>query len=370
MPVLQGRPLSGNAPSPKRAVRLSHYLFLGRGDYLLSDVPLDRIDPKWRRAAEVSADPADWSFSWNLDAWRRKLDALKRLGSERLYLVMNGFELPYPSRKHPQLVEPDHVNVTHEFLQSALDHAARIGLEVVAGFSTTGHCDRALQVYPDLAGVHADGQRWKCAMCHNHPQAQLFVFDVLNEVLDRYQGFSGVFLHPPEVDEYCHCIHCAKTYRSATGRDLAKQDEAGRMSWFWQTGVTFLSSLYDRVRARNAHLDLYSCTIPGVWRRHFDAIAPLLPPDVKLIHWRYGRFDDAARNQLGSDLRMFTAHGHRVSFANSVIFDCSSMTDAELRENNRAVNRFVQGFGVDEIVYFVGPVWKQERIAAGSVRPE
>jgi hypothetical protein len=95
---------------------------------------------------------------------------------------MNGFELAYPSRKHPRLVEPDHANVTGEFLQTVLDHANTIGLDVVAGLSTTGHCDRALQEYPELAGVHADGRRWQCAMCHNHPGARDYVRDLLDEV--------------------------------------------------------------------------------------------------------------------------------------------------------------------------------------------
>lgn len=85
----------------KRSASMSHYLFLGRGDYLMSGIPLDRIDTRWRRPAEVSTDPADWSFSWIADSWRQKLDILKGLGSQRIYLLMNGFELPYPSRKHP-----------------------------------------------------------------------------------------------------------------------------------------------------------------------------------------------------------------------------------------------------------------------------
>jgi hypothetical protein len=354
----------------RAGVSLSHYLFLGRGDYLLSSVPLDQIDVKWRRPAEVSTNPADWTFSWGPDTWRRKLDRLKELGSQRIYLLMNGFELPYPSRMYPRLVEPDHANVAGDFLQSVIDHAAGIGLEVVAGLSTTGHCDRALQEYPELAGVHADGRRWQCAMCHNHPGAQDYVRVLLDEVLDRYHGFSGVFLHPPEVGEYCHCSRCTTAYQAQTGKNLMEQESSAVMSWFWGTGMSFLATLYGHIREREPSLSLHTCSIPSVWRHHFDAIGPLLPNDVNLIHWHYGRLDESARTRITDDLRIFTRPGHRVAFANSVIFACSGMTDDELRANNHAKNQLAQSLGVKEIVYFVGPVWQEARIVAGSVRPE
>lgn len=362
-------PMSRDREATRR-VCMSHYVFLGRGDYLLSGVPLDRIDAKWRRPAEVSTNPADWTFSWGPDTWRRRLDILKGLGSQRIYLLMNGFELPYSSRKHPRLVEPDHANVAEDFLQSVIDHAAGIGLEVVAGLSSTGHCDRALQEYPELAGVHADGQRWQCAMCHNHPGAQDYVRVLLDEVLDRYHGFSGVFLHPPEVGEYCHCARCTTAYHAQTGKNLLEQESSAVMSWFWGTGMAFLATLYGHIRERAPSVSLHTCTIPSVWRHHFDAIGPLIPNDVNLIHWHYGRLDESARAMITDDLRRFTRYGHRVAFANSVIFSCSAMTDDELRANNHAKSQLAQSLGVEEIVYFVGPVWQEARIIAGSVRPE
>lgn len=46
------------------------------------------------------------------------------------------------------------------------------------------------------------------------------------------------------------------------------------------------------------------------------------------------------------------------------------MTDDELRADNHAKNQLAQSLGAEEIVYFVGPVWQEARIIAGSVRPE
>lgn len=351
-------------------MRISHYIFFGRGDYLLSSVPLDAVDPRWRRPAEISRNPADWTFSWDLPVWRQRLDLLKSLGSNRLYLFLNAFELPYASRKYPKLIESDHANVRQEFLPALLDYANNIGMEVIAGMSSTGHCDRALQIYPELAGEHADGNRWQCAMCHNNSLSRNFVRELNAEILERYHGFSGVFIHPPEVGEYCHCGYCRDLYLGQTGRALLKQDESTRMSWFWTTATDFLATLFDQVRTHDPGLELHTCTIPGVWRRHFDIIAPLLPKQVQVLHWCYGRLDESAREQLAADLRTFGGHGHRLSFANSLIFSCSTMNNHELRENNHANNQIAHSLGVEEIVYFLGPVWQEDRIIAGSVRPD
>jgi len=350
-------------------MRMAYYMFLGRGDYLPRSMPLDAIDPKWRRPAEISPLASDWTFSWPLTTWCRHLDQLRGLGADRLYLFLNAFELPYPSRRFPELVESDHANVLREFLPELLVYARRIGLDVVAGMSTTGHCDRALQLHPEWAGVHADGTRWQCAMCHNNPLAREFVQDLVEEVLDRYPGFTGVFLHPPEVGEYCHCPHCQSLYQQETGRALKDLDETARMSWFWITAARFMAALFNQVHSHAAGLNLFTCSIPGVWRRHFPVIGPLLPKSVGIMHWCYGRLTEKQRDQMAADLRAFAAYGHAVSFANSLIFASSTMTDGELRENNLANNQVARAAGVKEIVYFLGPVWQEHRIFAGSAPP-
>jgi len=43
------------------------------------------------------------------------------------------------------------------------------------------------------------------------------------------------------------------------------------------------------------------------------------------------------------------------------------MTDDELRTNSHAKKQLVQSLGVKEFVCFVGPVWKENRIVAGTV---
>ena len=55
----------------------AHYLFLGRGDYVLSDVPLSDTDTNWRNPKEISTDPRDWSFSWDLEDWKKKVEFLQ-----------------------------------------------------------------------------------------------------------------------------------------------------------------------------------------------------------------------------------------------------------------------------------------------------
>lgn len=341
-----------------------YYLFLGRGDYLLSRVPLDRIDPHWRKPFTVSTNAADWSFSWDLAAWQEKLLFLHGLGARRIYMIMNGFELPYPSRAFPELVEHDHVNVQREFFQGVLDFAQALGLEIIASFSTTGHCDRAIELYPHLAGRHADGKPWQCAICHNNPEARHYARTVMSEVLTRYKGFPGVYLHPPEVGEYCWCEHCQQAFRTQTGLELTAQDENTRMTWFWETAFEFIEELSQLARSFDPRFRLSICSLGSTWEPIYPALRGLLSREIKILHWDYGAFNSAAEERIGRRLTLFQSGGHEVGFITSVRFAMMGLDMDQLRDHTARKVAFVRARGVREIVYFVGPVWFPESIRA------
>jgi hypothetical protein len=342
------------------------YLFLGRGDYVLSRVPLDQIDPKWRKPFTVSPHAADWSFSWGLAEWQEKLRFLHGLGARRIYMIMNAFELPYPSQAYPELVEPDHVNVQREFFGKLLEFARGLGLEMIASFSTTGHCDRALELYPELSGRHADGNRWQCAMCHNNPRAREYARTVMTEVLTRYEGFSGVYLHPPEVNEYCWCDHCQQLYRAQTGQELTAQDPATRLIWHWQTAFGLIEELRQLALSFDPRFPISICTLGATWEPIFPQLHPLLHPDVTLLHWDYGAFNPAAEERIGRRLALFRSGGHRLGFITSVRFAMAGLDMQELRDHTARKVAFVRSRGAQEIVYFVGPVWFPESIRAAT----
>jgi hypothetical protein len=343
-----------------------YYLFLGRGDYVLSRVALDAIDPRWRKPGTISTNPADWSFSWGLPEWKEKLRFLRDLGAHRVYLIMNGFELPYPSRAYPALVEPDHVNVRQEFFQGVLDFAQTLGLEIFASFSTTGHCDRAIEVYPQMAGRHADGQSWQCALCHNNPQAREYARTILTEVLGRYHGFSGIYLHPPEVGEFCWCDHCRHLYRSQTGRDLTTEDATTRMIWFWQTALDFLGELRVLAQTFQPQFPIVMCTI-SAWLPIFPSLRDHIHREVTLLHWDYGSFTPAAAARIGERLAMYGSGGHNLGFITSVRFAMLGLNLAELRDHTARKLAFVKTHGANEIVYFIGPVWFPDSIQAATI---
>lgn len=348
----------------------SYYLFLGRGDYALNSTPLDRIDPAWRPPDAISADPADWSFSWDLSEWERKVDFLHGLGAGRLYFVMNGFELPYPSDRHPELVEPDHANVHSEFFQALVDDVNALGIEVVAALCTTGHCDRAIQLHPEWAGVHADGRRWQCAMCHNNPGARRYACNILEEVLTRYSGFSGVFLHPPELDEYCHCGYCSRAFTQETGLDLLSAGDDAALAWFWRTWARFAKELIEMARRRDPRFSLTMCTIPPVWRRHFGTVRDVIPRDVTLMHWDYGPLGRDARERIRTDIERFRSGGHNIAFAISAGVGISAADEAKLGRDSRTKVEFARSCGVHEICCFVGAVWFPGRIRNATVPPQ
>lgn len=346
----------------------TYYMFLGRGDYVLSSTPVDRIDPSWRNPGDISPDPADWSYTWDLNTWRSRVDFLKELGADSLIIVINAFELPYPSEAYPSLVEKDHANVRGEFFQDLIDYTKASGLDMIAGLSTTGHCDGALLAMPELGGIHEDGKRWQCAMCHNNPGTIEYARTVVSEVLSRYKGFTGVFLHPPEVAEFCHCDYCKRRFQADTGADLLAATQSEAMQWFWRTGLDAFRGMYDLALEFDQSFSMHMCTIPPVWRQHFRSVAQCIPKDISLIHWDYGRFDEEAKTRIRSDLELYGSAGHKLSFATSATFATSDMSVDELTDHTSRKINFVRSMGVEDVVYFVGPVWFPERIAAATIR--
>ena len=212
-----------------------YYFFFGRGDWGMSrdrtfdptfggNVPT-RLLGDWgtHRQGTVIEDAPEWTSAWDAAVWRGRIDFLvERLAADTLVLLMNGFELPYPSAQFPEAVESDHANVREEFLPQVLDYARERGLRVYAQFCTTGHAVAYALEHPECTTVAADGARHAANLCHHHPLGRAYARGVMDEVLARYRGFSGVSFHPPENALPCHCDYCRAAFENATGKAFAR----------------------------------------------------------------------------------------------------------------------------------------------------
>lgn len=356
-----------------------YYIFLGRGDWGSSRTgALDptfggnvqtRLLGDWgphRCGTPLSRAP-EWSSAWDLATWKRRIDVLvDPLGADTLCLLMNGFELPYPSRRFPEAVEKDHALLRHDFLQDLLDYARTRGLTLVAQFCTTGHAETYAAVHPDFTTVAADGTRHPTNLCHHHPGGRDYAMGVTREVLTRYQGFAGVSFHPPENSVPCSCPYCRRAFAIATGAawDTATPDDIRR--FHWASCLAFQHEMEDLARSLVPGVQVFSVTIPGQFERDFGAIAPQIPLSTTFLHWDYWTFGEQLP-ALVESLRLFRSRGHRVGFIPSSGW---SLDKCGVRYGEAVLGQIaaVRQAGVEDLLYFVGAIWHEASLRATSWR--
>src|SRR5690348_6526957 len=89
--------------------QLGYYMFLGQGDY-------------WEAAQPLA--------QWNLARWLAFLRTMETRGLNTLWLLVNGFALAYPSRRYPDLLDPQACNARTGFLRALIDAAHERGIRV------------------------------------------------------------------------------------------------------------------------------------------------------------------------------------------------------------------------------------------------
>jgi len=268
--------------------RYGYYLFLGLGDYLSPD-----------------ATEPDWTSSWGLREWERRLDELAQLGTNTLFVYLAGGRLPYPSERFPELVEPGHLNVEDEFFQSVINSANSRGMEVVAVLSTTGHAGAMADLRPELAiepgprqtaavpaftSAFPEGMQDGEApvgtgiLCHHKAGARDYATGVAQESLTRYTGFAGYVLHPPEFVTGCLCDECQAAYRERTGEELREAPDEVVRDFFMRTNLEFQRDVLEPVAASLIPRGrAFTFSIPWIFETSFEKVADLIPAHHTII---------------------------------------------------------------------------------------
>ena len=354
-----------------------YYLFAGRGDWGTSrDRTFDptfagnvktRILGDWgphRQGTDLAQAP-EWTSAWTLKSWKAHLDFLvDPLGADTLFLLMNGFELPYPSARFPEAVELDHRNVKREFLQAALDYALEKGLRLAVQFCTTGHAVGFAKAHPECTTVGPDGRRHETNLCHHHPLGRAYAEGVATEVLTRYRGFSGVSFHPPENAVPCRCGHCEAAFRQTSGKSFGQATAQEVSDFYWASCLSFQRQMEQLARSLVPAAAIYSVTIPGQFERDFAIVGRAIPAQTVLLHWDYWSFRERLPDLLES-LRVFRSAGHRVAFIPSSgwsLDKCGPDYGACVVEQIAAA----RDAGVTDLVYFVGGIWHEPSLRATS----
>lgn len=354
-----------------------YYFFVGRGDWGTSrektfdpsfngNVPTSLIGD-WgpHRQGTDLADAPEWTSAWPPATWNAHIDFLvDTLKADTLVLLMNGYELPYASEKFPEAVELDHANVREEFFQQVLDHARQRGLQVYAQFCTTGHAVGYAAAHPDATTVAADGTRHTVNLCHHHPLGRAYVTGVVEEVLTRYHGFTGVSFHPPENASPCYCPYCRAAFTTATGSAFADATPAAISDFYWASCLRFQREMEEYTRRFIAAPQILCITIPGRFEEDFPVIAPEIPRSTLLMHWDYWSYGERIPSLLDS-LRLFAGQGHQVGFIPTSgwsLEKCGASYGAQVVAQLKAV----RALGVTDILYFVGGIWHEPSLRATS----
>ena len=329
---------------------LGYYTFLGLGDF---------PPPK--------SLTTDWTSTWDLDQWRRRLDRLADLGCNTLMVYLMGHRLPYPSRRFPDCVEAEHPNVRAEFFGQVVEEAAQRQMRTIATLTTTGHCRTFASAHPELVIVGQDGSTPARGLagtfdthilCHHNPAARQYCMDLVEEVLTRYSGFGGVILHPPEFAEPCHCPLCRQAHLDQTGKDLLQVPQDQAQAFFMSSYMRFgRQELWPLVRRLAPGARPLMFTIPWVFHKHFEQVAQEIEPETIIVDWDYDLREEAAE-LLAPRLRRYGRLGHEVWFMPTCGYAFDSKTDRHLQE--QAVLRMVcaaRDAGPRGIVYFMGPRW-------------
>jgi hypothetical protein len=354
-----------------------YYLFVGRGDWGTSrektlDPTFDgnvatAILGDWgvhRKGTDLK-DAPEWSSAWDRQTWKARVDFLvDRLGADTLDLLMNGYELPYPSKRFPEAVELDHANVRDDFLQEVLDYILARSVTLYAQFCTTGHAVGYARAHPDYTTVLPDGSRHPSNLCHHNPGGRAYAIGVAEEVLRRYRGFSGVSFHPPENAIPCHCPHCRTAFARATGKDFSLASTQEIADFYWASCMAFQRELECLAQSLIPGVQLFSITIPGQFEQHFDVVGPQIPRTTLILHWDYWSYGPKTPDLLRS-LDVYRSQGHRVGFIPTSgwsLDKCGPGYGQQVVEQIDAV----RAAGVTDLLYFVGAIWHEPSLLATS----
>lgn len=265
------------APLPSPAeTEAGYYVFLGCGDYPIIT---------GRETHELAAwTPARWQ---DLVAW------MGANGMNRLWVLVNGYTLAYPSRLYPELRDRHARNVTDNFLRRLIDFGHDHGVKTYLMLTTDGHGRDFVRAHPETARLDAAGR--PCAhhgLALEHPAARRYIFDVLDEVLTLYPNADGVAVHPTECDPDRFNRETLEAYHEDTGGDLRTAPKEVRYAWYNRAFARFLAEFGTRCRRHRADLDL---VMANCWWQ--DDYAPIyraeLPTEWRVAVWYYG-WEDVA----------------------------------------------------------------------------
>ena len=327
-------------PAPVTATHeAGYYVFLGCGDCPIV------IEKETHALAD-----------WTLQQWKDLVSWMGAHGMNRLWTLVNGYTLVYPSNRWPQLRDRYARNVRENFLRELIDHAHTCGVKVYLMLTTDGHARDFVHAYPQAARLGADGKPGiHYGLALEHPLTRDFIFGTLDEVLELYPNADGVAVHPTESDPERFNPESLAAYRAETGRDLRTETPEARRVWHNVAFAKFMQEFAARCHRHNPALDL---VMANCWWQddHVALNHAHLPPSLRVAVWHYA-WEDA-------DNIPWSLHRWRESFpADRLIYVPTSQSYLYPKDQRQVMTRHLgthrlvrtaAGLGVRNTLYFAG----------------
>ena len=283
--LIDGRHVTGRDyfvvrdPPPFTATHeAGYYVFLGCGDCPIV------IEKETHALAD-----------WTLQQWKDLVSWMGANGMNRLWTLVNGYTLVYPSKRWPALRDRYARNVREDFLRELIDHAHRCGVKVYLMLTTDGHARDFSQAYPEAARQDASGEPGvHYGLALEHPLTRDYIFGVLDEVLELYPNADGIAVHPTESDPDRFNPESLAAYRTETDRDLRAEPKEARRAWHNLAFARFMREFAARCHRHNPALDL---VMANCWWQddHVTINHATLPPDMRIAVWHYAWEDTEAK---------------------------------------------------------------------------
>jgi len=266
-------------PPPVTATHeAGYYVFLGCGDCPIV------IEKETHALAD-----------WTLQQWKDLVSWMGANGMNRLWTLVNGYTLVYPSKRWPALRDRFARNVRENFLRELIDHAHGCGVKVYLMLTTDGHARDFSQAFPAATRRDEHGQPGPhYGLALEHPLTRDYILGVLDEVLELYPNADGIAVHPTESDPDRFNPESIAAYRADTGRDLRAEVTETRRAWHNVTFARFMREFAARCHRHNPALDL---VMANCWWQddHVAINHATLPPDMRIAVWHYAWEDTEAK---------------------------------------------------------------------------
>lgn len=118
--------------------------------------------------------------------------------------------------------QPKNTYLEYDYVGAVIQEAHKHGIKVLLRMDVSNVYAEEAKLHPDRVRKDAEGNpTYDLGMlqsCFNSDKWQNYNFEVLNELLERYDA-DGIFYNAVHY-AFCHCDHCREKYLKDTGKEL------------------------------------------------------------------------------------------------------------------------------------------------------